>query len=183
LVVVRLDGAPVTTVERELRSTVFEAEQRVRRAGLQFLRLAPRDEAEREAARLGRAGLAAWAIPEDETRAEPLLARGGRRGDGSLRLSLAKATLSLSSTDLLLVVRGPITRERQAQAPARRLLPAAAPAPGYRVHLWRREQPRPVELDPDAFDFGLAGPVSSQLQLLEWIEELRGSAPLDDGFR
>src|SRR5207247_11084901 len=49
LVVVRLDGAPVTTVERELPSTGFEADQRVRRAGLQFLRLAPRDEAEREA--------------------------------------------------------------------------------------------------------------------------------------
>jgi hypothetical protein len=183
LVVVRMEGAPVTTVERALRLTAFEAEQRVRRGGLQLLRLAPRDEGEREAARLGDAGLAAWAIPEGEARAEPLRARGGRRTDGALRLTLAKGTLSLSSADLLLVVRGPITRERQAQAPARRLLPAAAPAPGYRVHLWRREEPRPVELDPDAFDFGLAGPVSSQLQLLEWIEALRGSAPLDDEFR
>ncbi|HEY3119561.1 MAG TPA: zinc ribbon domain-containing protein [Vicinamibacteria bacterium] len=183
LVVVRLEGASVTTVERALRLTAFEAEQRVRRGGLQLLRLAPRDEGEREAARLGDAGLAAWAIPEDEARAEPLLARGGRRTDGGLRLTLAKDNLSLSPADLLLVVRGPITRERQAQAPARRLLPTATPAPGYRVHLWRREEPRPVELDPDAFDFGLPGPVPAQLQLLEWIEALRGSAPLDDEFR
>jgi len=79
-------------------------------------------------------------------------------------------------------VRGPISREHQPE-PARRLLRMATVAPGYRVHLWRRQEARPLELDPDSFDFGMAAQMSSQLQLLEWVEANRGDAPLDDEFR
>jgi hypothetical protein len=183
LVIGRLEAADATSVQRALGLTAFEAEQRVRRGGLQLLRRAAREEGERQAARLTGEGLLAWAVPEDEARAEPLVARGGRLGEGALRLRLEQGTLSVAPTDLMLVVRGPIARERQTEPPARRLVRAATLAPGYRVHLWRRHEPRPLELDPDAFDFGVAGPVSSQLQLLEWIDAVRGDAPVDDEFR
>jgi hypothetical protein len=182
LVVVDVTAAAVDAVRRSLALTPFEAEQRLRRGGFQLLRLASREEAAGEVARLGGEGLTAWAIPEDEVRAAPRLARGGRQEEGALRLAVDGGALRVSAGELALVVRGPITREYQAEDRGRRIR-TATPAPGYRVHLWRRGEATAVELDPDSFNFSQAAPVSSQLTLLEWVESARGSAPLDDEFK
>ena len=55
---------------------------------------------------------------------------------------------------------------------------------GFRFHLHRRDDARPLELDPGAFDFGGNGPgTSSLLQLTAWVQELTRGAAVDDGFR
>jgi hypothetical protein len=182
LLVLDLAGAAADLVQGSLGLSAFEAEQRVRRGGIQFFRLAAPDEAAREAERLRSAGLCVWAIPEAEARARPRQARGGARTEGALRLVLEDGALQVSPAELMLVVRGPITREHQPQEKRRRVR-TATPAPGYRVHLWRRGEASPVELDPDSFNFGPAVAVASQITLLEWVEGVRGSAPLDDEFR
>jgi hypothetical protein len=182
LVVLDLAGAAPGAVQRALPLTPFEAEQRVRRGGSQLLRLATPEEGAREVERLGGEGLRAWAIPEAEARARPRVARGGRRGEGALRLAVEDGELRISPTELMLVVRGPITREYQAEEQRRRVR-TAAPAPGYRVHLWRRGEANAVELDPESFNFGQTDAVSSQLTLLEWVESVRGAAVLDDEFK
>jgi hypothetical protein len=182
LVVLDLAGAAIDAVQRALPLTPFEAEQRVRRGGFQLLRLAAPEEAAGEVERLGAEGLRAWAIPEAEARARPRVARGGRRGEGALRLAVEDGELRISPAELMLVVRGPITREYQAEEQRRRVR-TAAPGSGYRVHFWRRADANAVELDPDSFNFGQADAVSSQLTLLEWVESVRGAAPLDDEFK
>ena len=56
--------------------------------------------------------------------------------------------------------------------------------PGHRFHLHRRDDPRPLELDPAAFDFGLASLAESSLLLLSsWIEKAAAGVPVDDRFR
>jgi hypothetical protein len=79
-------------------------------------------------------------------------------------------------------VKGPIAREYQSGA-SRKAIRSATLEPGYRFHLHRRSEPRPLELDPFGFDFedqGDAGS-SSLLRLTEWTRAL--AAPADDGFR
>jgi hypothetical protein len=52
------------------------------------------------------------------------------------------------------------------------------------VHLHRRQDPRPVELDPADFDFGPGGaPSGAQLQIASWIDRLFPGVPRDDSFR
>jgi hypothetical protein len=85
-----------------------------------------------------------------------------------------------------LVVRGPIVREYQPLAEVGRnqiKLPGTATLEaGYRIHLHRRGDPRPVELDPAAFSFP-KDPGSSLLQLLDWVRAAAAGATVDDGFR
>jgi hypothetical protein len=55
---------------------------------------------------------------------------------------------------------------------------------GYRFHLHRREDPRPLELDPAAFDFGLPSLTESSLLLLaSWVEKAAEGVPVDEAFR
>jgi hypothetical protein len=81
------------------------------------------------------------------------------------------------------VVRGPITREYLAPARARRVRTATLDH-GYRFHLHRHDDPRPLELDPAAFDFGMPSLTESSLLLLSsWIEKAAAGVPVDDRFR
>src|ERR1044071_9771334 len=59
-----------------------------------------------------------------------------------------------------------------------------APGEGHRVHLHLADEARPIELDPESFDFG-AAPVaaSSTLELKEWLATLAPDAAVDDSFR
>jgi hypothetical protein len=124
-------------------------------------------------------------IGEDEVRrAEPVLATRGAAETGALVLDGDGGPLRLAETDLLVIARGVITREYQTTVEARHQRRLATLDPGYRVHLHRRDDARPVELDPAAFDFGPGGaPSGAQLQIATWLDRLFPGVPRDDSFR
>jgi len=170
---------------RALSLSAFEASQRRRRGGPDLHRILPAAPAMEEAARLRGEGLDVLEIAEDEVRrAEPVqVTRGAADGD-ALALEGDEGPIRLVEADLLLVVRGVITREYQSTAEARRQRRLATLDPGYRVHLHRRQEVRPVELDPAAFDFGPGGaPSGAQLQIASWLDGLFPNVPRDDSFR
>lgn len=167
----------------------YEAGQRVRRGGWQELRSLPAAEAAELATRLRAAGAAAEALPEAETRraGRPVPVTGGALVGAGLELDTDAGPLALAAADLLLIVRGPIAREYQAQeAPGWRALKQVrinAPQPGYRFHLHRRADVAPLELDPAEFVFREKA-ASAQLQLGAWCDALaRDGVADDDGFR
>jgi hypothetical protein len=184
-VVLALDAADRDSVAAALGLSTFEAEQRVRRAGFQLHRIAEPAAAAAEAARLRDGGLTVLVVPEAEARSagEPYLAVSGQWERGGLDLRLEDgARERVQPEDLLLVVRGPITRAHEPSERIRRVR-LTAPEEGHRIHLHRRGRERPLELDPDAFEFGPGTQAASSLvRLLAWVDELARSAVVDEGF-
>jgi len=185
LLVLDLEGADAGAVAAGLAVSAFEASQRIRRGGWQLHRIVPAEDAGREADRLSRAGLRVLALPEAEVRAaaRPLRVAGGFWGSEGLTLRTEAGPVAARAEGLLLVVRGPIAREYLTPARVRRVRTATLD-PGYRFHLHRGDDPRPLELDPAAFDFGLPTLSESSLLLLSsWVERLARGVPVDDRFR
>lgn len=186
LLVVDFAGADPTAVARALQLSPFDAAQRVRRGGLQLWRLAGTAEVVAEAEAIAAAGLAVMTLPEAEVRtaARPLVALGGRFADGMLDARVEGGRLRIARPDLLLVVRGPIARNYPT-APDLKRLRTATLETGYRIHLHRRADPQPLELDPGSFEFSepALASRSSLLELLEWLETLAQGLPIDNDFR
>lgn len=184
LLVLELDGADSSALARALELSAFEAGQRRRRGGPDLHRILPAAEAAAEAARLRAHGLDVLELPEEEVRrAEPVLVSRGSAEADALALRGDDGPLRVVEDDVLLIVLGPIAREYQTTADVRRLRVATL-EPGYRVHLHRRSDPRPVELDPAALDFGPGGAEGgAQRQVAAWIDRLFPRAPRDDSFR
>lgn len=190
LVVLHLSGADPRAVERGLSLSAYEAGQRVRRGGDQLHRVLPSADAETEAARLGAAGLRVTLLAEAEVlaAADPLVAAGGSMDDGGLVLRRGKERVAVRPDELLLLVKGPIAREYQARGDQARSelkkVRTAGLDPGYRFHLHRREDPRPVEVDPTAFELGPEQAGQSVLLVLaEWMGAVARGAVVDDQFR
>ncbi len=185
LVVFEALGIAAPLLARALGLTAYEADQRLRRGGAQLHRVLTLPEAEAEAARLVTLGVRALAIPEAETRAAetPRLALGGAAAAEALWLRFGDARLSVEAKDLLLIVRGPIVREYQARATARKTIRTATLEAGYRFHLYWREDPTPIEIDPWAFELGKGASGSSFLTLAGSIAVFAAGVPTDDGFR
>lgn len=183
LLVLDLTGAEPAKLENALQLRPFEAEQLVRRGGFQLHRIAEAEVIRSEETRLLGAGLRVTVVPEIEARVAPVLAIRGRYESGELTVRHAGGDLRLGAKDLLLVVQGPIAREYQPSKQVKRARSASLEA-GYRLHLHRTSDPRPLELDPGAFEFG-AGPCegSSLLTLSAWVRELGNGVPSDDHFR
>jgi hypothetical protein len=184
LIVLELEGAPTEGVMSALGLSRFEASLRVRRGGPHLHCILPGAEADAEAARLRGQGLAVVEIPEDEVRgAEPLSATRGGLDGSAFAVVTREGRLRLEASDVLVIVRGAITREYQSTSERRRLRVASL-EPGYRIHVHRRADARSVELDPAAFDFGRGGPATgAQLQLDAWLDEVFPEVPRDDSFR
>jgi hypothetical protein len=184
ILVLDLEGALPSALAAGLALSSFEAAQRVKRGGWQLHRIVPAEEADREAERLARAGLRVLALPEADVRAaRPVAAAGGSWTGEVLTLRTEAGPVAVRAGDLVLVVRGPIAREYLTPAKARRFRTATLDH-GYRFHLHRREDPRPLELDPAAFDFGLASLTESSLLLLSsWVEKAAAAVPVDVAFR
>jgi hypothetical protein len=161
----------------------FEASQRVRRGGYQLHRIGAPAVIAEEAARLRATGLDVITLPEGEARTRPRLVAGGEFEGGALALRTDRGGERVAAADLLIVVRGPIAREYQTP-PKRRKIATASLDSSYRFHLHLRHDPRPLELDPGAFEFD-APPFlgSSLLELGAWVEALGPGVPCDDGFR
>jgi len=184
LLILEISREDPPSLARALGISLFEADLRVRRGGFQLHRIAPAREIRNEATRLGEAGLSVVTLDEDEVRAAalPELALRGQMSEGTLALRTEASDRLVAREDLLIVVRGPIAKEHQAQPPSRVRPSAVTFDPGYRIHLHTRALIRPVELDPESFAFScspIAG--SSLLELNSWLSAF--SAPVDDGFR
>jgi hypothetical protein len=185
LLVLEIASADEGALARALSLSAFEAAQRRRRGGPDLHRILPAALAAEEAARLRAQGLEVLEIAEDEVRrAEPVTITRGSAETDALALEGDEGPLRLVEADLFLVVRGVITREYQSTPEARLQRRMATLDPGYRVHLHRRGDVRPVELDPAALDFGPGGaPSGAQLQVTRWIDRLFPGVPRDDSFR
>lgn len=165
----------------------FDADLRVRRGGWQLHRVWPREEARREAERLLGHALPVMLLAEAEVEgaALPLLARGVK--DGRFRF-MDDEPVAASTTDVLIVVVGPIRREHQrAPGAPRRLGPRRESNANVDetlcFHVHRTAEIRPVEIDPLSFslDDGMEG--STLLRVRRWLLELAGDRPWDDGFK
>lgn len=183
LVVLDLAAASEAALARALDRPSYEARLLVRRGGLHLHRIFDAAAADAEARRLRAFGLDAVLVPETEARVRPLRALGGERREGQLTLRTEEGpVVVVRRGDLLLVVAGPITREYQTPSKRRRV-ETARPDEGFRVHLHRREDPRPLEIDSQSVELGFTITGSGRLEVDAWVEEVAGDAPRDDGFR
>jgi len=180
--VIDLAAAKGETLARALPLSTYEAEMLARRGGWRLHGVFDELAAQKERDRLVGEGLTVETVPEAEARVRPVLALGGEREGSRLWLRTDEEDLTLAGEDLLLVVRGPIAREYQS-TDRRRRIGAASPEEGYRLHLHRRFQPRPVEIDPGNFEFGFAPTGSVRLEIEEWLSALGDDVPQDDAFR
>ncbi|HSB60387.1 MAG TPA: zinc ribbon domain-containing protein [Vicinamibacteria bacterium] len=182
LLVLDLATGAAADLASALGLSAFEAGQRLRRGGLQLHRVLEERAAEEEAAVLRASGLSVLLVPEEEARTPPLPALGGRLEAATLRLRTVDREIAVRREELLLVVRGPIAREYQPALRLRR--PGMATLEGgYRIHLHRLAEPRPVELDPGNFELGHALTGSSLLDLNAWVDAVARGVPVDDAFR
>jgi hypothetical protein len=187
LLILELGNADPGVVAEALGLAVFDAQQRVRRGGPELHGARGSTAAREEAHRLESLGLRVTTVPEAEVRLalEPVAALGGALEQGGLQLRTEHGELGVSAAELLLIVRGAITRELQPTATKPRQVKTASPAPGYLFQMHRREELRPVEIDADAFEIG--GPrqhaSSSLLELNAWVARLAEQVAVDDGFK
>jgi hypothetical protein len=213
VLVLDLAAADPRSLAAALGVSLYEAGQRCRRGGPQLLRVgAPPNAAEQAA--LATAGARWRALPEADVRAaaRPQRALGGGWEHGRLRLRvLREESLVIAPGELVLGLRGTLQRAHAEQAndtgagggrarggrfklggeaPGgvwRRGLPARKPGlePTQRLHLHRRDDPRPIELDPGDFEFGDALLVEGApwSVLSSWTATLLAGQPLDDGFK
>jgi hypothetical protein len=183
LVVVALAGVDAGRLAAAFGLSAFEARQWVRRGGYHLHRAAAPADAEAERERLAAQGIAAFTFDEATVRAMPERALGGRFDGPVLRVRIPGGPADITGPDLVLVVRGPITREHMPKE-SLRVARTATLDPGFLFHLHLRDRPRAVEIDPAAFEF--AGPRAHEGSLLEiagWITALAAATPVDDAFR
>jgi len=185
LVVVSLDGVDAKHLAAAFSLSLYEAGQWARRGGYHLHRAAAAPDAAAERERLARHGIEVFTFDEATVRAaaEPEPALGGRFEDQALYARAPAGAIEVEAAGLLLVVKGPIVREH---APTERLRFARTSSlePGFLFHLHCRDRPRPVEIDPAAFDFGAhRARESSLLEITGWIASLAAASPVDDGFR
>jgi hypothetical protein len=181
LLLLDLAVTPLDVLTQALAVSRYEAALLARRGGLHLVRAAGADEVESEAGRLRAAGAASFVVPEAEVRAPPVACLAGERRGDSLVLRAANASVPFPGPDPLLVVRGPIAREYQSRDATRRIA-TARPAEGRHLHLHRRNDPRPLEIDALNFETGFAASGSAQLEIDAWIEAVASGVPRDDGF-
>jgi hypothetical protein len=184
LLVVDVTGKDARALSALLGLPAFEARLRARASGLHLHRAGPDEEIATEALRLKEAGLQVLTFPDAEARLAPIVATGGEPEGSGLRLRTTAGPVAVAAADVMLVVLGPIQREYQAREVERKKPRTATLEAGYRFHLHRRRDPRPVELDPASFTFGTRGALagSSLLEMKAWIAAL-GDVPVDDAFR
>jgi hypothetical protein len=188
LVVLDLKGAAPEPVAAALGLTRYEARQRVRRSGYQLHLVAPSEQATAETARLKALGLAVTVVPEAEIRAacQPHTAQSASFSASGIEVESGAGRLRLVSTDLLLVVRGAITRQYATGFDSPTRIRSATLGIGHRFHLHRRhtDDHRPLELDADSLE--LRGerrfPGSCLLELDGWVKSQVDPALVDSAF-
>jgi hypothetical protein len=182
LLVLDLAAAAAVDLAAALELSPYEADLLARRGGFLLHRILLPEAAEAERGHLSNAGLSVEVVPEAETRVRPCRAVGGERREGALIFRTDEGAITVRREDLLLVVRGPIARQYQPSYRGRRVETASLDE-GFRVHLHRQADPRPVEIDSSNFEFGASASGSSRLELETWLDEIGEGVPCDDDFR
>ena len=158
-----------------------------------FRRLATETESRRLSQELAAARIPHYVVSEESVTSLPITrASAIDLRDRHLEVTLDAASPSRASlpyADVLLLVRGEITRERHderklgsTKGASRRL------TPGLRLHLYTRDSPLAVEVDPDLFDFRVLEAertTSALLNLEKLTARILGEAPdldVDRGF-
>jgi hypothetical protein len=158
-----------------------------------FRRLDSEEEARRFSAELSSARIAHYVVPEASVTSLPVArASAFVLREGHLEVVLEGRSSSVAPApygELLLLVRGEITRERHDETKlgspkgaSRRL------TSGLRLHLYLREASAAVEVDPDLFDFGVLEherTASAHLNFEKLIARVLARAPgaaVDRGF-
>jgi hypothetical protein len=185
LLVVDIKEQSALDLARIFDLPAYEAGQRQRLGGFQLQRAGDEASVRAEADRLSREGVAVMLVPEADARIPPVLITGGEQDGGRLSLRSEAGPLAVFGRELFLIVQGPIVREYQSRAIQRKKPQTASLDVGYRFHLHRSSDPRPLELDPAGFSFGTRGAVagSSLLELKAWLAEVAPEVTVDDGFK
>ncbi len=181
LVLLDLAAASPETLAEALATSRYEATLLSRRGGLQLVRAASPEDAVAEAERLRARGAEPLLVPEEEVLATPLPCLAGEKRGAELELRTSQGSVTLARGEALLLVRGPITREYQ-PAQKRRRIASARLEEGFRVHVHRRGEKHPLEIDALNFELGFAASGSSRLAIDAWLEAVAGDARRDDGF-
>jgi hypothetical protein len=182
LVVLDLEHADAPALARAADLSPYEATLLARHRGLHLHRVLAPEPAESEAARLATAGIAALLVPEAEARVRPLRAIAGELTPAGLVLRTEEGSVEVTRGGLLIVVTGPIARQRQASL-RRPKVATATLEEGWCVHLHRVADPRPIEIDAGSFEPGFAAAGSTRLELRAWLVALAEGVPRDDAFR
>jgi hypothetical protein len=196
LLVMEAAAATPAALAGGLGLSLYEAGQRILRGGYQLLKILEPLAAQQETERLAAHGLAVVTLPEAAVREArlPRAATSASAEKDGLRFRLEQGTAHLARGQVLLIVKGPITREYQSSSPEvasgmssgrglRRVRTATLDA-GYLFHLHLRDDPRPLEIDPGSFDFGPAGRAESSLRkIAALVEPVADGARVDDHFR
>lgn len=136
------------------------------------------------------AGIGHYVVAEKEVLQMPVSrAKRGELHARHLELSVDGADMAVPFPELLLLVRGEITRERYHQKRLGTSKNVSRPlSPGLRLHLYTRQAQVAVEMDADSFDWGLLGTEQTPSALLNMekflvlVCERAASAELDKGF-
>jgi hypothetical protein len=181
-----LAGVLAPALAEAIGVQAFTAEQHVLRGGMMLVLAGAPDEARDGAARLERQGIRSVLVPEEEVRqaSRPVVAYKGALEAARARLRGPEGTLEVGAADVLLVVRGPIARERQPGTEGIRKAEGSPLEGGLRIHLHRSSDIRPVEIDP--FDLDLGRPPVSGSVLVDvnaWLSSLGAGIPTDTAFR
>jgi hypothetical protein len=192
LIIVDLSNANVAQVTQAFNIALADASLRIRRRGYQLLRITSIREAETFVTQLRRTGIAAWSLPEQRIDAGryPVIIRGGDVAAGRFVLAENSIPIRVVGEDLLLAIWGRIHRTRHEFFGLERLRPRPSPFLStlneeHRLHLHRRLEDRPLEIDPGSFEFDdrNAAMESSLLRIRSGLESLMGHRTIDDAFR
>ena len=181
LVLVDLARNEASTLAAALGISRYDADLLARRGGLYLVKAAPEAEALAEAETLLGLGAAPLLVPEAEVRARPVPCLAGELRAEGLWLRSPQGALTLRPGASLLIVSGPIARERQATGEPRKIVTARLEE-GFRVHVHRREPAPPLEIDALNFEVGFAASGSVRLELEAWLAAALSGVPRDTGF-
>jgi len=169
------------TLAAALGISRYEADLLARRGGLHLVKAAPEADALAEAETLRGLGAHPLVVPEAEVRARPLPCLAGELRAEGLWLRGPLGSLTLAPGAALLIVSGPIARERQATDAPRKIVTARLEE-GFRIHVHRREPVPPLEIDSLNFEVGFAASGSVRLELEAWLASALSGVPRDTGF-
>lgn len=181
LLVAELAAVSPEALARAAGLSRYEAALLTRRGGLHLLRALEAGAAAAVAERLGADGIRVFEVPEAEARVRPVRVASGERRGAVLALRGEEGSLEIRGEDLLLIVAGEIAREHLPRF-ARRRVDTARLAEGWRVHLHRAGERRPVEIDATNFSPGWTVSGSTRLELEAWLREIAPAAARDDRF-